>query len=205
MKVHTCYTAALKQQVTSIDGVEHPVSMSVSSALMKHTSEFCLGALKTCACIFLKEWGYLSSLPSAQKPGVLSRKRAADLLVHSTKDNKARYPEFDRGFPRMPSYTRRAVIADALGLVSSYMSNHASWEKKDPSLRRKGRPLHCSRETMSESGREYRYMIPSCGTWRTRSSISAGYRCRRERTFWMKRQRPLVSGRSHWIRRTVSV
>ena len=51
-------------------------------------------------------------------------------LVHSTAKNHARY-DFDEKFPKFPSYLRRAVLNLALGIVSSYRSNLANWEK-DP-------------------------------------------------------------------------
>lgn len=50
-------------------------------------------------------------------------------LIHSTHDNQARY-DFDKGFPKFPSYLRRAVLNDAIGIVSSYRSNLANWEKE---------------------------------------------------------------------------
>ena len=50
-------------------------------------------------------------------------------LIHSTKDNQAVY-NFDEEFHKFPSYLRRAVINRAIGIVSSYRSNLASWEKK---------------------------------------------------------------------------
>lgn len=51
-------------------------------------------------------------------------------LVHSTSKSQARY-NFDEEFPKFPSYLRRAVLNLALGIVSSYRSNLANWEK-DP-------------------------------------------------------------------------
>ena len=51
-------------------------------------------------------------------------------LIHSTDENQARY-DFDGKFPKFPSYLRRAVLNCAIGLVSSYRSNLANWEK-DP-------------------------------------------------------------------------
>ena len=51
-------------------------------------------------------------------------------LVHSTAKNHAQY-DFDEEFPKFPSYLRRAVLNFALGIVSSYRSNLANWEK-DP-------------------------------------------------------------------------
>ena len=50
--------------------------------------------------------------------------------IHNTKDNQARY-NFDEQFPKFPSYLRRSAVAQALGIVSSYRSNLANWEK-DP-------------------------------------------------------------------------
>ena len=50
-------------------------------------------------------------------------------LIHSTKTNQARY-NFDTEFPKFPSYLRRAVLNLALGIVSSYRSNLANWEKE---------------------------------------------------------------------------
>ena len=49
-------------------------------------------------------------------------------LVHSTNKNQAHY-SFDEEFPKFPSYLRRAVLNDAIGIVSSYRSNLANWEK----------------------------------------------------------------------------
>ena len=50
--------------------------------------------------------------------------------IHNTKSNQALY-DFDEQFPKLPSYLRRSAIATALGIVSSYRSNLANWEK-DP-------------------------------------------------------------------------
>ena len=50
-------------------------------------------------------------------------------LIHSTKENDACY-YFDVEFPKFPSYLRRAVLNRAIGIVSSYRSNLANWEKK---------------------------------------------------------------------------
>ena len=49
--------------------------------------------------------------------------------VHNTQTNQAVY-DFDEQFPKFPSYLRRSVIAQALGIVSSYRSNLANWEKE---------------------------------------------------------------------------
>ena len=51
-------------------------------------------------------------------------------LIHSTKTNQALF-DFDKQFPKLPTYLRRSAIAKALGIVSSYRSNLKNWEK-DP-------------------------------------------------------------------------
>ena len=50
-------------------------------------------------------------------------------LIHSTKNNKAQY-DFDEEFSKFPTYLRRAVINNAIGVVSSYRSNLANWERE---------------------------------------------------------------------------
>ena len=49
--------------------------------------------------------------------------------VHHTQTNQALY-DFDEQFPKFPTYLRRSAIARALGIVSSYRSNLANWEKE---------------------------------------------------------------------------
>lgn len=53
-----------------------------------------------------------------------------DGWIHSTKFNQARF-DFDKQFPKLPSYLRRSAITKALGIVSSYRSSLENWEK-DP-------------------------------------------------------------------------
>ena len=48
--------------------------------------------------------------------------------IHNTKSNQAIY-DFDEQFPKLPTYLRRSVTATALGIVSSYRSNLANWER----------------------------------------------------------------------------
>lgn len=72
--------------------------------------------------VFIKEWNTLSSFTDAQK-----RFNTAESMIHNTKANAAKY-DFDSKFYKMPSYFRRAVIQDALGCVSSFVSNHANWD-----------------------------------------------------------------------------
>lgn len=61
-------------------------------------------------------------------------------LLHSTKDNEAIY-NFDEEFHKFPSYLRRAVINQAIGIVSSFHSNFANWEEKKLGLEKSGREI----------------------------------------------------------------
>ena len=122
MKINTCYTVDIKSQYIFKDG-QVAGTKRVDEAVMKTTRTACLDALKFCANTFLSEWDSLEEL------NCLIRKRRGDLLIHSTKCNIAKYSEFDENFPYLPSYMRRAIVADALGIVSSYISNHRNWEK----------------------------------------------------------------------------
>lgn len=69
-------------------------------------------------------WGDIERI---QRPK--ERFNYAEKLFHATKDNEnPQCAEFDKHFPKMPSYFRRAVIQKALGTVSSYRSNYKNWE-----------------------------------------------------------------------------
>ena len=59
---------------------------------------------------------------------VNQRMTNVEQLIHSTRKNEARY-NFDQEFPKFPSYLRRAVLNQALGIVSSYRSHLANWEQ----------------------------------------------------------------------------
>lgn len=161
MEINTCYTMDLKYQIKRPLNVQKSAKrkhgakvkkfknlgklkakemgflkkVNVSDSLMKMTSEICLATFKYCVDVFLSEWAYLSTIPTSLQKNAPCRKQVARMLIHTTKDNTAKYPEFDEKFPNFPSYMFRSVTTDALGAVSSYMSNHANWESEDPKTR----------------------------------------------------------------------
>ena len=51
-------------------------------------------------------------------------------LVHTTKKNPAKYPEFDTVFYKYPSYYRRSAIHAACGQVSSYQTRLEQYQQK---------------------------------------------------------------------------
>ena len=124
MKIHTSYTVFIRGQLLD-DNLCGPVS----SDLMNRTAQLCLSVLKFCCRVFLEHWDELKPLKS------LERKSAAEALIHTTKHHDAQYPEFDVRFRNLPSGVRRAIRNDALGKVSSYVSNHKNWEALKPAER----------------------------------------------------------------------
>lgn len=77
-------------------------------------------AISYCILNLEKDWDSFKELDSVQRKGL------ADKLLHTTKNNQAKY-DFDKEFPKMPSYLRRNCINEALGYLSSYHSNVENW------------------------------------------------------------------------------
>ena len=131
LSIKTCYTVKIQKQLDATqDKTTEKLNIvrerAVDSRLMRQTSLICLEALKFCVSVISKEWDTIMSVESKL------RKRLIDTLVHRTKTAAPKYPEFDLRFPKMPGYTRRAIIADAFGMVKSYRSNHKNWEETPP-------------------------------------------------------------------------
>ena len=90
---------------------------------IRHTLALYREAVRCLTEIYETVWTELSMIDQIKR-----RFNEAEHLVHETKKNHARFP-FDRHFPKMPSYLRRAAIQHALGAVSSYQSRLSLWEK----------------------------------------------------------------------------
>ena len=84
--------------------------------------------------VCLGEWDDISVIK-----GNLLQQQYVERCVHATKDNPAPAYDFDARFYKMPSYMRRGAINEAIGKVSSYKSNLASW-MKNPAGREPSRP-----------------------------------------------------------------
>ena len=85
--------------------------------------------------VILKEWKYISSLSNMKAITYI------ESVTHKTKTYIPKY-NFDKLFYKMPTYLRRAAIMEALGMVSSYKSNHNNWLKnkkgKEPQIPKSG-------------------------------------------------------------------
>ena len=90
---------------------------------IRHTLALYREAVRCLTEIYETVWTELSMIDQIKR-----RFNEAEHLVHETKKNHARFL-FDRHFPKMPSYLRRAAIQHALGAVSSYQTRLSLWEK----------------------------------------------------------------------------
>lgn len=73
----------------------------------------------------------------------MEKKALIEHLIHKTKQHPYPvYEDFGKRFYKLPTYLMRAVIAEALGKVSSYKSNLTLWENADTATRGRepGRP-----------------------------------------------------------------
>ena len=114
----------------------YAVEIKHINKLFRQTIKIYNDAITFCVKIFEENWSDLKILEASNK----ERKSYAEKLIHSTKSNVAKYPDFDINFHKMPSYLRRAVIGEALGYISSYHSNLSNWKasntnSKAPTLR----------------------------------------------------------------------
>lgn len=91
---------------------------NINKKAVKETLEYYRKALAFLIPVADDNWDYIISFPS-----MLYQSRALRDLVHTTKNNRAHYAEFDKMFYKMPCYFLRACTIDAVGSVSSYRSN----------------------------------------------------------------------------------
>lgn len=102
----------------------YAVEIKHTNKMFRDTIKIYNDAISFCIKAFEEHWEVLDTLDTVNK----ERFAYADALIHSTKSNIAKYPDFDIQFHKMPSYLRFAVINTALGYLSSYHSNLTNWE-----------------------------------------------------------------------------
>ena len=98
----------------------------LSNTDMKSTVQIYRKALAFVIDVCNKEWIDISAIESQ-----VQKKSFVEKLIHPTKNNpNPKYPFDIKGseFYKFPSYLKRAVIAEAIGAVSSYRSNYKNWE-----------------------------------------------------------------------------
>lgn len=84
--------------------------------------------------VCIREWEHI--LPIKRD---LLRQQYVEQLCHRTESHPDPVYPFDRDFYKFPSYLRRSAISEAIGMVSSYKSNLAGWQK-DPKGRKPSVP-----------------------------------------------------------------
>ena len=104
-------------KITSSYGIE----IKQMNKIFRPTVAIYNDAISFCVAVFENEWVNIETLDTMQ------RKHYAERLIHTTKNNKAKY-DFDGKFYKMPSYMRRSVINTALGYLSSYHSHLDNWK-----------------------------------------------------------------------------
>lgn len=104
-------------KITSSYGIE----IKQMNKIFRPTIAIYNDAISFCVDVFENEWQDIEQLDTMQ------RKWYAESLIHTTKNNKAKY-DFDSKFYKMPSYMRRNIINSALGYLSSYHSNLDNWK-----------------------------------------------------------------------------
>ena len=102
----------------------YAVEVKHINKMFRNTIKIYNDAISFCVKAYEEYWETIKTLETGNK----ERFAFADALIHSTKSNKAIYPEFDIKFYIMPSYLRFSVINTALGYLSSYHSNLDNWE-----------------------------------------------------------------------------
>ena len=93
--------------------------------VLKTSLDIYRDALQMLIPIINDNWDTLSKYEFANQ-----KYNCIEKWIHNAKNNQAVY-DFDKQFPKFPTYLRRSAVAQALGIVSSYRSNLANWEK-DP-------------------------------------------------------------------------
>ena len=81
--------------------------------------------------VCLHEWSVLDTLHGRNKLSYLEK------VTHRTRNHPSVRYDFDKRFYKCPSYLRRSAINEAIGKVSSYMSNLSNWESADAKTRGK--------------------------------------------------------------------
>lgn len=143
MKIYTSYSVKIKHY-------NHIFKETV--AVYRKAVDFLIGVCD-------ENWDALTQIKSS-----VNKQRYIELMIHATKDNPNPAYDFDLKFYKMPSYLRRGAINMAIGMVSSYKSNYAIWEK-DPVGRKPSLPVagfvfpSMYRSDMYKQSEDYRAQI----------------------------------------------
>lgn len=142
MKVYSTYSVKIKHY----------------NKIFKETVAVYRSAVDYLINVVADEWDVIKDIEGSQ-----ARMRCVEILCHGTRSNLPKY-DFDKKFYKFPSYLRRGAINEAIGKVSSYMSNLANWNAehkgKAPSRPKAGYVYPCLyRDNMYEQTDTYEARI----------------------------------------------
>ena len=106
-----------------IQTLSYSAEIKHADKIFQKTVDIYQSAVKFCIKVFEAEWSDISAIDAKNR----GRFSFANKLIHSNKNNSAKYQEFDKLFYKMPSYLMAAVINAALGHLSSYHSELDNW------------------------------------------------------------------------------
>ena len=111
----------------------YSVELYTKDINFKPTVQIYRSALAFLIPVVYENWSAVSQIEGSQRQMLF-----VEHLIHTTKSYTAKY-DFDVRFHKFPSYLRRAAINEAIGCVSSYVSNYANWvdggkKGKEPKL-----------------------------------------------------------------------
>lgn len=119
MKQMSTYAVKIRQSA------DHRKAFSATADLYRKAVDFFID-------VCMREWDDISS-----KPRMKERKSLVESYTVSTPGRQAVPHDFGKDFYKFPAYLRRAAIAEAIGKVSSYLSNLKNWESSDSRTRGK--------------------------------------------------------------------
>lgn len=142
MKVYSTYSVKIKHY----------------NKIFKETVAVYRSAVDYLINVVADEWDVVKDVEGSK-----ARMRCVEILCHGTESNLPKY-DFDKKFYKFPSYLRRGAINEAIGKVSSYMSNLANWNAehkgKAPSRPKAGYVYPCLyRDNMYEQTDTYEAKI----------------------------------------------
>lgn len=123
--------------------VSYGVRVKNINRCLKETVSIYNDAVSYLIDIAILHYNFLSQIEDSN-----SRQREFEKLIHSTKNNNARYPEFDKRFYKFPAYFRRSALSTAYGDVDSWMKLVNLWEQNNqegakPRLKRNQHNFPC--------------------------------------------------------------
>lgn len=113
----------------------YSIRLGRSSVRLDDTLDRYRGAVNWFIGVIVSEWDVFSICRNNQ----MAVNAGEAMCVRTARHPEPEY-DFSEAFYKFPSYLRRAAIAEAFGLVSSFHSNLANWENSDRRTRGK-RPM----------------------------------------------------------------